>query len=152
MPLITYNFTSSLVGGEQREFTSDFVLPYRIPQNARFTLKQVSASTNQPLASIFKYVLVYFPELMTSSNQTLFKHFEVGSNGELVEVNGDRGLRFFLSDPLQTPYALNIFPNLYLGRHHLHTNHISLKLKAVGLNDQLAYLYSFSVVLEWDTE
>lgn len=152
MPLITYHYTAPQVDGETREFVSDFVLPYRIPHNARFTLKQVSASTNLDLPYLFKYVVVYFPELMTSSNQVLFKHFKIGVNEELQEVNGDQGLRFFLTDPVQSPYALNVFPNLYLGRHHLHTTHLSLRFKAVGIDDQLAAVYSFSVVLEWDTE
>lgn len=133
-------------------FTSDFILPYTLPPNARFTLKQVSASTNETLANIFKYVIVYFPELMSTSNHLIARHFKVNANGVLEETVGDPGLRYYIVDPISAPFAVNAFPNLYLGRHNLPSTHLRLQIKAVGLNNQIAKLYSFSVVLEWDTE
>lgn len=151
MPLLTFNFTSTNPNGLTQEFEDVATLPYKLPPNVRFTLKQVAGSTTASFSNTFKYILVYFPQLMSNTNHVYFQHYQLLA-GQAVQTFADPGLRFYMTDPTPEPFAIQHFPNLNLGRHHIKQNQIVVRVKAIGLNNQIVPLYSYSLVLEWDTE
>lgn len=151
MPLYTFNFTSTTATGEARTFVQQIVLPDRPPKGARYFIRQVSALSTDTFANSFKWVNVYIPELMDITDQCMFQTYDIVNNYPVI-VNTVPGFRFYLTDPVNTPLAFNTFPNINLGRHHNHFFTLTVQVTPYLSPTQLGKLYSFSVVIEWDTE
>jgi hypothetical protein len=152
MPLYTFNFTSNAALGEARTFVQQIQMPVRPPRGARFYIRQVSATSTDSISTSFKYINVYIPELMGITDQTNFIHYTSNANGTTtLSSNPYDGFRYYLDDtrPLLT---INAFPNLNLGRHHIHSHTLTLQLTPFASPNVLGTLSSYSVVLEWSTE
>lgn len=153
MPVYTFNFTSTNVLGEAKVITQSILLPDRPPRGARFYLRQVSATSTSQYSSSFRFVSVYIPELMGTTEQVKFLEYNVDVNGNAVSVPPTPGLRYYLNDiGAISPLTLNVFPNLSLGRHHLSSHYLTLVFTPFASSTTLGNVYSFSVVIEWDTE
>jgi hypothetical protein len=153
MPLYTFNFTSSIALGENRVFRQQLYLPDRPPRGARFYIRQVSASSTDSFPNSFKFVNVYIPELMGVTEQVKFVHYITDSNGQLQQGSAiNPGFRYFLTDSTSIPFAINTFPDLNLGRHHLTSHSLTLELTPFNTPSSLGNLYSYSVVVEWTTD
>lgn len=151
MPLITFHFTSSISTGEAKQQVQTVLLDNNIPRGARFFIRQVSATSTDTFANSFKFVNVYIPELMDLS-QTTFVTYTLTSTGIIPSANTRKGFSYYLTDTVGTPFALNAFPNLNIGRHHLSSPYLTLYLTPYASTNVLGKLASYSVVLEWDTE
>jgi hypothetical protein len=153
MPIYTFNFTSSSPTGEARVFRQPLYIPDKPPRGSRFHIRQVSATSTTTFANSFKFVNVYIPELMGTTEQVKFIQYTVDNQGtpQLGAANTP-GIRYFLADGVTSPFALNVFPNLNLGRHHLTSQQLTLELTPFNTPSTLGSLYSYSVVIEWDTE
>ena len=153
MPLYTFNFTSPTALGEARSFRQELHMPDRPPRGSRFYIRQVSATSTDSFANSFKYVNVYIPELMGATEQTKFIHYTTDANGHIqLSATPFNGFRYFLSEATAQPFTLNVFPNLNLGRHHLTSNILTLEITPFSNTNILGKIYSYSVVVEWNTE
>ena len=153
MPLYTFNFTSPVVLGEAKTFRQELHLPVRPPRGSRFYIRQVSATSTDSFANSFKYINVHIPELMSGSEQIKFIHYTANATGTLqLSATPFDGFKYFLSDSVAQPFALNVFPNLNLGRHYLSSHTLTLEITPFSDTNVLGKLYSYSVVLEWNTE
>jgi hypothetical protein len=153
MPLYTFNFTSPSALGEARTFRQELHMTDKAPRGSRFYIRQVSVTSTDSFANSFKYVNLYIPELMGVTEQTKFVNYTADANGSLqLSATPFDGFRYFLSDALAQPLTLNVFPNLNLGRHHLTSNILTLELTPFSNTNVLGKLYSYSVVIEWNTE
>jgi len=148
MPLYTFNFTSSEGLGESRVFTQTIALHNRPPRGARYYIRQVSATSTDTYANSFKYVNVFIPELMDNDHAN-FIQYTLNSNGFPQQVPTNPGFRYYLNADSVT---LNAFPNLNLGRHHSDEYKLTLILTPYNTVTTLGKLYSYSVVVEWDTQ
>jgi hypothetical protein len=147
MPLIVFNFTSATE--LTQTFNSQLILRSMPANAANFTLKQVSAQSSQAFASGFRYIEILLPDIMTDNDRTLFASYTI-TNGVSTAITTPPALRYYLTDNTTTPFAIHHFPNLYLGRHHLHSPYFKLQLSARQANGSLAPLSSYSVVLEYE--
>lgn len=152
MPLYTFNFTSSVSTGEARLITQQIVLPNRPPRGARYYIRQVSATSTNTFSNSFKWVHIYIPELMGITDQCLFQTYTVSSTNVITPSIEPKGFRFYLPDSTSQPFTMNTFPHLNLGRHHMNDHTLTLQLTPYRDVNTLGHIYSFSVVIEWDTE
>lgn len=153
MPIYTFNFTSNVALGESRVFTQKLYLQDRPPRGARFHIRQVSATSTNTFSNSFKFVNVYIPELMGVTEQVKFIQYTSDNLGNLQLGSASTpGIRYFLTDAVGTPFAINSFPNLNLGRHHLSSQYLTLQITPFNTPTTLGSLYSFSVIIEWDSE
>lgn len=153
MPIYTFNYTSPHPTGEAKTFRQQIQLLQRPPRGSRFHIRQVSATSTDTFENSFKYVSVYIPELMDATEQIKFIHYTLDSNGTPQIANVPfTGFRYFLSDAVSQPFALNVFPNLNLGRHTITPFTLTLELTPFADTTTVAKLHSYSVVIEWDTE
>jgi hypothetical protein len=151
MPLYVFNGVSPFAFGEAKTFIQRITFTERPPRGARFFIRQVSASATDTYINSFKYVNVYIPELMGVNEQTRFVQYTIDSN-VVSPATASKGFRYYLTDSTSQPLALNAFPNLNLGRHDLTNFFLTLELTPFGSSGQLAPLYSYSIVIEWDNE
>lgn len=152
MPLIVFNYTSPNPTGEARVITQMAHLPARPPPNARFYIRQVSASTTDSFANSFKFINVYIPQIM-DVDHVKFAQYSITTSGvETPLLSPFEGLRFYLTDSTAAPFALNAFPNLNLGMHNVDSFCMHLHITPVGDNNVIKKIYSYSIVVEWTTE
>jgi len=151
MPLIVFNFQSD--AGLTQTIQQNVDLITRPPPNARFFLRQVSASTTASYENVFKYVHIYIPQLMSQTSKTIFNNLTVDASNALIPTyNQSPGLRYYLSDPVSQPFAINAFPNLSLGRHTVSDFYMTAYVTGIDFNNTVTKLNAFSIVIEWDTE
>lgn len=153
MPLIVFNFTSSVLSGEARVFKQTAHLPKRPPPNARFYIRQVSAMSTDTFVNSFKFVNIYIPQLMDAEHVKFAQYFISTTTGqETPLLTPYEGLRYYLTDSTTTPFAVNAFPNLNVGMHNVDSFEMTMYLSPIGDGNILKKLYSYSVVVEWTTE
>lgn len=153
MPIYTFNYTAPTSAGESRVFRHQILLNTRPPPGTRFYIRQVSATSSATFTNAFKYVNVYIPELMGVTEQVRFIQYTVDATGnpQLGTVTTP-GIRFFLDNHSAVlPFTINQFPNLNLGRHQLSSHYLTLELTPFNVTG-LGNIYSYSVVIEWDSE
>jgi hypothetical protein len=150
MPLVVFQFQNSV--GVNQEFVQRLFLRTVPPRGARFILKQVSASTDQPLLTAFQYIRVAIPEIMSDNDRVLFQTYTINNVGQAVPDDADDALRYYLTDSSPTPLGVNVFPNLSLGRHSLNSPFLTLTLSGRNAGGATTALTAYTVVIEWDTE
>lgn len=151
MPLYTFNYTSPVALGEARPITQVLQMPDRPPRGTRFYIRQVSATSTDSLANSFRFVNIFIPELMEKDN-VQFVQYTADANGILrPSYTSPDGFRYYLTDP-NTPLAVNVFPDLNLGRHFLQSHQLTLQVSPMATSTIFGSMYAFSVVVEWNTE
>lgn len=147
MPLLVFNYTSPT---EVTQVFSSNLIFRTLPANgASFVLKQVSAQSSETFANAFRYIEILLPDIMTDNDRTLFSSFSI-TNGVATPISTPPGLRYYLTDNTTSPFAIHHFPNLHLGRHHIHSPYFNLQLAARKADGSLASLSSYSIVLEYE--
>lgn len=151
MPSIVFNYTAPTSAGTATTITQRVVFPVRPPGGSRYTIRQVSAtSPSTSFTDAFKMVNIYIPELMDGYHTT-FQDYTI-SSGQLVATTPSyKGIKYFLSESTGQPFAMNLFPHFNLGRQSIDQQYLTLQFTPLSASNTLASIYSYSVVIEWDT-
>ena len=154
MPIVVFQYTSSSITGDAATYNQTIPLRYMPPRGSRFILKQVSAISNVSVVSSFKYLVVHFPQLMSGEDKTMMQFYTIDplTKQAVPSTNMLPGIRYYVTDLYKSPVGINTYPHLNLGRHHLNDPFIHFSISAFNDTGAPAPLYSYNVVLEWDTE